>query len=104
MRRVTRFRDFDREPWGEEDANRERLVQLDAMVARELANGNNSTASIIPPPPPPPAELNPVEPEFNLDLRLGQMEDLPEVSCGFHPVLDTWWDGEKYVKPVERNE
>lgn len=104
IRRITNFRDFDQNPWNEDDAYRERVNEVDAEVAAEVAQRANSQLSSIPPPPPPPAELNPVEPEFNLDLRMGQMEDLPEVSCGFHPVLDTWWDGEKYVKPVERKE
>ncbi len=88
-RRVNVVRNFDEQPWGPEDE--QVCVEPD----------NERTLSSIRLPPPPPAELQPVEPEFNLDLRLGPLDDLPEVSCGFHPVLDTWWDGEKYVKPVE---
>lgn len=91
-RRISVVRNFDEQPWGPDDEP----VIVEAPVQESWSS--------IRLPPPPPAELEPVEPEFNLDLRLGPLEDLPEVSCGFHPVLDTWWDGEKYVKPVEHKD
>lgn len=91
-RRIHIVRNFDEEPWGPADEQE----PVEAPTQQE-------SLSSIRLPPPPPAELHPLEPELNLDLRMGPMEDLPEVSCGFHPVLDTWWDGEKYVKPVEHD-
>ena len=113
LRRIDHFRNFDDQPYGTlpedgqivqpepEGAERTEVVE-EVERGEPILNDGDHIEEIH-------AEKEPTCEEAELEEEVSEepwtevipLTALPQVSVDFDPLLDKWFDGEKYVRPVK---